>query len=70
MKTEPQGSDYLGTQARAKSSIELYRAVTGAYSYRVVVIASDETQECLRAAKALATELEAELAERYPTRRR
>ena len=56
-----------------RSSVEVYRAVTGKYSWRVVAVAEDGTADALRAAKALVFELEseiyAEMAERHKQRR-
>jgi hypothetical protein len=56
-----------------RSSVEIYRAVTGKYSWRVIAVAEDGTADALRAAKAVAFELEAEIyaemAERHKQRR-
>ena len=46
---------------RGQASVEVYRSVNRAYSWRVIAAAVDETPEALRAAKALALELEGEI---------
>jgi hypothetical protein len=54
---------------RGKSAVEIYRSVGGTYSWRVVVVAEDDTERALRDAQALTIELETELAEKYGQRR-
>lgn len=49
---------------RSKSSIELYRSVHGKYSWRVIVVADDNSAEALREAQALAIELHNEFLKR------
>lgn len=53
----------VGSHSREKASVEIYRSVSGAWSWRVVALAVDASEDALRAAKALALELESELYE-------
>jgi hypothetical protein len=55
----------VGNHPRDKPSVELYRSVGGTYSWRVVVLAKSASERALRDAKALAIQLDAELAEQY-----
>ena len=43
------------------ASVEIYRSVNGRYSWRVVAMADGDSPEALRAAKALALDLDNEL---------
>lgn len=46
---------------RSTPSVELYRSVSGSYSWRILAVAVDDSSDALRAAKALALELEDEM---------
>ena len=54
--------------SRGRSGIEILRSVSGVYSWKVVVASDDDSEEGLRAAMALAAQLEGELREQYGRR--
>ena len=46
---------------RGAQSVEIYKAISGAYCWRVLAVAEDASEDALRAAKALALEIEDEI---------
>jgi hypothetical protein len=46
---------------KGRQSVEIYRSVYGKYSWKVTALAVDDSEQALRAAKALALDLEAEI---------
>ena len=55
--------------ARGTSGIELYRSVSGVYSWRVAVVAKSGTERAIREAMALAEQLDGEMDQKYGRRR-
>lgn len=56
--------------SRGKSGVEILRSVSGVYSWKVAVVTDDDSEKGLRAAKALAAQIENELREEYRGRHR
>lgn len=42
------------SRARDRSSVELYRSIQGTYSWKINVVAEDDTEDAIREAMALA----------------
>jgi len=51
----------VGSHRRDRPSIEIYRSVSGTYSWRVVALAEDDSEDALREAKAVALRVAEEI---------